>query len=218
MDDARQAELQRRSNDLIRVYNPLNVDYVVEYDKANGGQKFRVPAKTEKVLVRYIAEKYMREMTQKMRTVKVDMSIKEENDRRASSGFPKMNKWDEEMIFSQPLLDMSPEKNKELLKLLYRGVESEFGVDGDYNQEQEMDNSKPAFEQALEELEMENAGILPGSEKDEVFEVEKEEKEKPIFACDQCDFTTTAKIALAGHKRKHKSKLKEKALSEISES
>jgi hypothetical protein len=37
-----------------------------------------------------------------------------------------------------------------------------------------------------------------------VDEINVVETPKESFKCDQCDFTTTVKLALAGHKRSHK--------------
>lgn len=69
-------ELLRKSLDKIMVYNPTDTDYVVEWD----GFKHIVPNKNKdtgwgkgkRALERYLAEKYVREMKNKLITEKAD--------------------------------------------------------------------------------------------------------------------------------------------------
>ena len=209
------ADLRRRSQDLIRVYNPLDEDYIVTWDKSSpiGAQQFRVEAKSEEVLIRYIAEKYVKEMTDKIIIEEADKKVREENERRIQRGMKKMDPWDEQPAFETQLLSPDSDRYKEIIATLWVGVEREHGMDRRQeqpDQEAQVD-SKPKFEKALEEV-----------QKNPEYEVrKKEEKPEPKtkkYTCDYpgCDFSTDTQIALSGHKRSHKSKV-EKATEEISE-
>jgi len=61
-DEAIKRELQRKSLDSIKVLNITSEDYIVYWDK----YPHRVPANSSAVLPRYIATKYVKEMTDKM--------------------------------------------------------------------------------------------------------------------------------------------------------
>ena len=96
---AYQRELERRSNDLLRIYNPLEEDYVIEWDKKEGVKLFRAELKQESVFIRYIAEKYIREVFNKIITEKADKAVLEENQRRIDKGMATMEKWKDQLAF-----------------------------------------------------------------------------------------------------------------------
>ena len=77
-------ELHRRSLDSIVIYNPLEEDYTVIWDK------FRhvVPSKSERAFPRYIAMKYIKEITDRLIYKEEDEKIKEHNSKRADRGLP----------------------------------------------------------------------------------------------------------------------------------
>lgn len=84
-EEAWHAEQRRRQYDIIRVSNPLNEDFFVEYD-TNQFQK--IPAGTTRDIPRYIAERYCKHMTNK---IIHDMSQRMHDDtvkERAAKGFP----------------------------------------------------------------------------------------------------------------------------------
>ena len=86
--DAFLRELERKSLDTLMVYNPTDQDYFVEWDR----RFHRIPAKNKNAgfgngrmeLVRYLAEKYAREMKNKL--------ITEDNDQRLDSIKERMRK------------------------------------------------------------------------------------------------------------------------------
>src|SRR3972149_5669820 len=85
-------EMERRANDLLRVYNPTDADYIVKWDKRGGTKLFRVPAKGEAVHIRYIAEKYVREMFEKIIMEKAMTAVLKENEARVAKGMAEMDK------------------------------------------------------------------------------------------------------------------------------
>lgn len=201
-------EAERRSNDLIRVYNPTEKDYVVEYDRANGTKLFRVPKKEETVLVRYIAEKYIKEMYQKLVTEKADNALLEENEKRVAKGMAELRKYDEQYRYEAPLYNLSEDEAKKLISLLYVGVEREFGIDQAYEEESQV-YEKPVFDRALESVKSDKPASLasPVTAKndptgDEGIPTAKTEG----FVCDHpgCSFTAKNKLGLFSHKRTHR--------------
>jgi len=68
-------ELERRANDLIKVFNPTDKDYIVEWSRRDGSKLFRVPAKGDAILIRYIAEKYLQEMFEKLMVDKTNAAV-----------------------------------------------------------------------------------------------------------------------------------------------
>lgn len=92
-EEAWHTEQRRRQYDIIRVLNPLQEDFYVEYD-TNQFQK--VPAGTMRDVPRYIAERYCKHLTDK---IVHDMSQKMHDDaikERQSKGFPNFkSKYDE---------------------------------------------------------------------------------------------------------------------------
>ena len=79
-------ELERRSQDRIKVANPTSEDYEVIWD----GYAFTVPANGTAIHPRYIAEKYVKEMTEKVITDMADSKIDEINEQREKEGKEKM--------------------------------------------------------------------------------------------------------------------------------
>jgi hypothetical protein len=192
-------EMERRANDLIRVYNPTDQDYVVKWDKKNGTKLFRVPKKSETVLVRYIAEKYIHEMYDILLTSKADMAVINENERRIEKGLAEMNKFNEQFRFESKFYVVSEEDARKVIATLYVGIEREFGVDSEVQEEEVLtEHSKPIFSRALESIQ--SGKPAEPSEETMIRPLKTE------FKCDYpgCDFTATANIALLGHKRSHR--------------
>lgn len=84
-EEAWHTEQRRRQYDIIRVLNPLNEDFFVEYDT---NQYQRVPAGATRDVPRYIAERFCKHLTDK---IIHDMSQKMHDDalkERTAKGFP----------------------------------------------------------------------------------------------------------------------------------
>ena len=214
-------ELERRSNDLLRVYNPLAEDVVVEWDRRGGVKLFRVPAKSEEVLIRYIGEKYIKEMFDKITMDKAHDAILKENQRRVKSGMAEMDKTQrtgEQMQFESKFYNPSDEEAKKIISILYVGLEREYGVDKGYRPGAEKTDDRPAFTKALESV-SEEKGYTTNGEKTPQNVVG--EATEGLLRCDypSCTFTTQHKIALFNHKKTHRDNLevkKEEAVSKIS--
>lgn len=203
-----QQELERRSNDILRVYNPTDEDYVVEYDRRGGVKLFRVTAKTETSLIRYIAEKYLREMFRKMQNDKAKNAILEENKRRISKGMSELDKTmktNEQMAFEEKFYNLTDEEARKIMALLYVGVEQKFGVDEQAPQETERKDLKPTAQRAMESV-MEEKGSIGTANGEPIQETEKEG-----FPCNYpgCDFVAKNELGLMSHKRTHRDTKKE---------
>lgn len=183
-------ELERRANDLLRVYNPTDEDYIVIWDKKSGGKVFRVRAKQEEVLFRYIAEKYIREMFQKLINEEVEKAVLKANEERIAKGMAEMTKYAEQYRFESPLINPTSDKAKRIISILYVGVDREYGVDREFGEEASAPQDKPIFDSALEEVQ--SGKTTPNTPR--------------TYKCDYpgCTFSTDKNIALLGHKRSHR--------------
>ena len=167
-------------------------------------------SKSEEILVRHIANKYIKEMFTKITSEKVDKAILEENESRIAKGMQEMTSWKEQLTFEGKLYSKNDEEAKKLVSILYVGVESEYGIDRQAVPEQAPLEEKPVFESALESVQ---------KEKDNnIVSTEPPKSTSKGFSCDHpgCDYTTDVKIALFQHKRGHRSDAKEKAVAGVS--
>src|SRR3990167_1304515 len=138
-------EMERRANDILRVYNPTDKDYVIEWDRKNGTKLFRVPAKSEASLLRYIAEKYIHEMFEKITTEKIDQSVIIENKRRGDKGFPVMNRWQEQLQFEGSVSNITPDDARKIIAVLYVGLDQEYGIDRIPSAQPVIPDDRPVF-------------------------------------------------------------------------
>ena len=132
-DDAFHRELERRSQDTIRVYNPTDSDYLLEWDF----HKHRVPAKDTdsgwgkgmRVLPRYMAEKYCREMKTQLINEMGESKVQSMLEDRQVKGMAEMSPFDKQVLYDKaPRTD---DKNliEKLYPTLWLGIEEEFGLD-----------------------------------------------------------------------------------------
>ncbi len=148
-------EKERRSNDQIRVKNPTQTDYKVRWDSDKvwivpGRNKDAGYGKGEAVLPRYVAEKYMKEMT--------TMLIYKESDKKiaplkeSKKGDPNVH-WPafEER---QALRTNNPKLIDKHMSKLYLGVEKEFGRDMIEPEEYETKkvDKRPVHEQVMADI------------------------------------------------------------------
>src|SRR3990172_8903989 len=89
-EEAWHKEQFRRSQDLVRVANPTNKDFRVNWD----GFINVVPAKGEKSLVRYIAVKYCREMKDQIINERNDAELSKQMADRAIKGMPEFTPYE----------------------------------------------------------------------------------------------------------------------------
>ena len=203
-------EAARKANDLIRVYNPTDKDHVVKWDKRGGTKNFRVVAKEEAVLLRYLARKYVTEMFTKIITEKADKAIIEENEKRVAKGVAIMDKslrTGEQLRFEAPLYKPTSEEAKKLVAILWVGVEQEFGID----REAEADDTpsdKPVLESAIETVAEEKGIVSADSPVDVVNDAPQPTTvpKKLDNTCDwpECGFEAKNSFGLMSHKRSHR--------------
>ncbi len=126
-DQAWRDEQVRRSNDIVRVYNPTEEDFVVVWE----GFRHKVPAKGTLDTVRYIAETYMRDMHVKLVNEENQKKGEEMLAKRSKSGAqPFESKWHE----NQEIWNKLPKTDDRELKaknydILLVGMVKEFGKD-----------------------------------------------------------------------------------------
>ncbi len=123
------SEMERRSNDLVIVFNPTKKDKVILWDKAVAPKVWRVKSKEEEIVPRYIMIKYLKEMIVEMVYNKVDIETRKENERRIEAGLQPMNKWHEQWIFEIGKLADAEKTSEKVVGLLYRGLYREYGID-----------------------------------------------------------------------------------------
>lgn len=119
-------ELHRKSLDSIIVKNPTNEDITVIWDK------FRhvVPANSERSFPRYIAMKYIREVTDKLIYQKEEDHVAEQNKKRLKRGNPPLTAQEREQQALQYGIHLRNEElRKEIFNTLYGGISEEYGVD-----------------------------------------------------------------------------------------
>ncbi len=123
--EAFKRELLRRSLDECKVFNPTSEDYVLMWDNF----PHRIPANGEAILVRYLCDRYMTEMTDKILTFRSDENVRMENERRVKKGMAIMDKHTEQPAFEMKFAINQPELRLPVLKTLWGGVVRLYGKD-----------------------------------------------------------------------------------------
>lgn len=132
--DSWHREQRRKSQDLIRVKNPTLQDYVLIWDT----EKFLVPnmnkdmgwGKGMRVMQRYLAEKYAREMKDKLILSVQDEKLLEIKDKLAKSGATEISfNANSQLTSVQGIRSDSPELSERYYEMLWLGIEEEFGMD-----------------------------------------------------------------------------------------
>jgi len=134
------AEMQRRSNDRIRVYNPTDTDFKVAYDTAGAGGIWTIPARTkdngfgpgQNVLPRYIAVNYVKHMTDKIIGERGVEALRKVNADRVAKGMRPLDRWEgtpesQDLVLGQYRTDNMDERRK-IASILWVGVEEEFAA------------------------------------------------------------------------------------------
>lgn len=156
-------ELQRKSLDQLRVYNPTDKDYAVIWD----GFNHIVPSKQERTLPRYIATKYFKEMINQIIYDEEEKAIAEANSKRLERGNPPLTAQERETYALQYGLHTANEdKRREIMKVLYKGVAEEYGVDMPLEGKPVKKDERTTDEKLLAELEKD----LPEPEEKEEHE------------------------------------------------
>jgi len=121
--EAIKREMLRTSQDKIKVLNPTSEDYTVYWDKF----PHLVSANGEVVLPRYIAQKYAKEMCDKILTFRSDENVRMENERRVKKGVALMDKHTEQLAFESKFMITQQELREPVMRTLWGGVVEEYG-------------------------------------------------------------------------------------------
>lgn len=166
-------EMARRSQDRIRVYNPLDEDYTVRFDSIG----FVIPNRNKDnghgmgvaVVFRYVAQNYLTQMIDLLLTSKLDDAVKLENERRAKLGMLPMTKFigGEELMFTQSLRTDNQEARRRLVPVIWLGLAERYGTEA----REESISGKPKDDRPLDErllTEIENQpSVMPQKAVDE---------------------------------------------------
>ena|SRR3990167_4482447 len=132
--EAIKREMLRKSLDRCKVLNPLDEDYTVYWDKF----PHLVSAHGEAVFPRYIAQKYIKEMCDKILTFRSNDEVRRENERRQKKGVALMDKHTEQPAFEGRFAINQPELRKPVIETLWGGVIEEYGRNLPLESEQPM--------------------------------------------------------------------------------
>lgn len=147
-------ELQRRSLDQIKVYNPLSTPFFTIFD----GFTHVCQARGEAIFPRYVAEKWMKEFANYMITKDEEEYVRSENEKRVKRGQPILDPQERETVaYREKLLTNDPERRLSYMKMVYKGVTKEYGMDIPDDRTQKLDK-RPLDEKIFEQLEQE-AGL-----------------------------------------------------------
>jgi len=119
-------EMARKANDIIRVFNPTDKDFVVNWE----GNKFRVSAKSTAEFPRYIALAYRRDMVVQLINELSEKKRAEWEQKRKKEGAAPINDYEKNMLLfpSEPRTD-----NEDLVrafsKEIWLGTVKQFGLD-----------------------------------------------------------------------------------------
>lgn len=174
-EDIQKAELERKKRDLYRVYNPTNQDYQVMLNIKISPEVWTIKAKSEEILPAYAANKYLNEMANKIIYNKSDKAIIEENEKRITKGFSKMDLHTEQARFEgRNLKNLMSKKNK-IIAILNRGLYKEYGVGDQKVQEIAKEEQRKTFDPGLD---LDKEEILTKKETVEETPEEKAERLK----------------------------------------
>lgn len=156
------AELERRSQDILRVFNPTDKRIVVKWDIGSGVPKvFPVEAAKDGVpgeglFPRYIAEKYIRERVSAEIRLGALKAVEDENKRRNKTGQKLLDKTvtGDQLEFESPHYNMNTERWLSIAKKYYGGVVTEFGLDNVVEEEAavEPEYDRPVHQAGMEAL------------------------------------------------------------------
>ena len=216
-NDIRRAELERKSRDLWKIYNPTNQAFQIALNIRVSPEIWTIEAKSEAVVPSYVKEKYFQEMADKIITSKSDKAVIEENEKRREKGFAAMDLHTEQFRFESRNLKNMMSKRDQIVTILNRGLYQEYGISGGNNATSDIKReNKKDFEPGIDVggQPISNQPMTPpvkeGTEPplEQPIEVKMDntvpEPQIKDFTCDVCDKTVSSAIALSGHKRSHK--------------
>ena len=168
-------ELERKSQDRIKVHNPLFESFTTVWD----GYKHTVSGKEDKVFPRYIAEKFLREIVVHRINLLNSKLVENENNKRIRAGMKEMTKYEERLMFDKRTDNEDLWKN--FISDSYKGLVEEYGVEVG-QKVSEKEDRRPMIERMLGDIEKTQQFIDETPIKKESFEDKKEEVVKGATA------------------------------------
>jgi len=169
-------ELRRKSLDQLKIYNPLDTPFTTVYE----GFTYVVKPKQESIFLRYIAMKWIREFVDYMINEEEKREVEKENAGRKKKGWQVMSPDErDQFAIRNKLVTNDPEKRSLYLKMVYKGVSQEHGLDLPEPTPVKRD-TRPQDEKLLDELDkvMGISSTLPDVESD--FDDRKDDLIKEI--------------------------------------
>lgn len=150
--DQGRRELRRKSLDQLKVYNPLSEPFKTQYE----GFFHVCLARDEATFPRYIAEKWMREWITDMINKDEQAAVDKENDRRVKKGWLPLSPEERDQFdIRSKLLTSNEETRVKYMRMVYRGIDKEHGLDVPDQQAPTRVDRRPMDEKILEQLDAE---------------------------------------------------------------
>lgn len=168
-------ELKRRSLDQLKVYNPLTTPFQTIYD----GFTYVCNPQKEATFLRYIAEKWMKEFVDYMINTEEQEAVDLENDKRKKKGWEVMSPQErDQFAIRGHYLTNDPNKRLQYMKMVYKGVSQEHGLDIPEPVAVKRDR-RPQDEKLLEQLDREMGllSMIPDVAADDIEDVEDKKEE-----------------------------------------
>lgn len=136
--EAWHTEQRRKSQDMIRVFNPTNEDYTLVWDEGGASARFVVPQQHKdigwgpgmRVMQRYLARKFTKEIVDKMILTQQDNKLRQIKEKLEKQGSADIEyNANMQLMSTQGMRSDSPDVRQPLEDMVWLGIEEEFGVD-----------------------------------------------------------------------------------------
>ena len=150
-------EMQRTSQDLIRIYNPTDKDFIILWD----GFKHPVPSKNkdigygkgQRVVQRYLAKWYLKHMTDQIINEIQDMKLAELKEKYDKAGVEDgLLKAHLEVERNRSVRTDNETEIKRISEIIWLGVEERYGVDLDEQEKAGIEDQRPIHEQIADTI------------------------------------------------------------------
>jgi hypothetical protein len=131
-------EQRRKSQDLIRVFNPSELDYTLIWDEGGAQSKFVIPNFNKdmgwgngmRVMQRYLARKYTNEMVTKIINDRQDRALNDIKKKLAKQGASNIPfNANNELLSTQGIKTDDLTVRQQIEDQVWLGIEEEFGMD-----------------------------------------------------------------------------------------
>lgn len=178
-------ELERRSQDILKVYNFLNEPFTIVYD----GYKHTVEPKKEAEFPRYLAERFVKKIVTHQINGEIKEALAEEDAKRQGKGFDIMTPQEQDQyVVRHGLKTDNPERIEKYTALSYKGLVKEYGKETVSSEKKVKEDRARTTESIMEQIEK------AGGQMEEIAEPEekpqKEVKNEPeISTVDSSEYS-----------------------------